>query len=90
MGSSERADAVQVTEGPGGREGGKQQMGRGSHRCRIPEHENTGENTDWAGTKGKCVAWKGTGMGHCLSNIQESKSCENVSPSANNLQHHSE
>lgn len=45
-----------------------------------------GESTDGAGTKGECVAGKETSMGHCLSNTQESKSCENVALSANNWQ----
>lgn len=49
-----------------------------------------GEGTDWAGTKGECVAGKGTGMGHCLSNTQEGKSYENVALSANDLQRVSE
>lgn len=43
-----------------------------------------GESTDWAGTKGECVAGKGTSMGHWLSNTQEGKSCENVVLPANN------
>lgn len=45
-----------------------------------------GESTDWAGTKGECVAGKGTSMGHWLSNTQEGKSCENVVLPANNWQ----
>lgn len=65
-------------------------MGRSSCGGRAPEHENTAGSTNLAGTKGKCVAAKGTGMGHCLSNAQERKSCENVAPSANHLQRDSE
>lgn len=45
-----------------------------------------GESTDWAGTKGECVAGKRTSMGHWLSNTQEGKSCENVVLPANNWQ----
>lgn len=50
----------------------------------FPSMRTLGESTDWAGTKGECVAGKGTSMGHWLSNTQEGKSCENVVLPANN------
>lgn len=72
--SSEKAGAAQVMgEGNTSREGAAVEAETLSTRMR-------GEGTDWAGTKGECVAARGTGMGHCLSNPQESKSCENVAP----------
>lgn len=79
MGPSERAAAVQVT----GREtvDGKRQLQKQQFLSM-----RTRDSTDWAGTKGVCVAAKGTGMGHCLSTTQERKSCENAAPSANHLQ----
>lgn len=67
------ADPVQVKEE-------KQCMERGGWKCSVAEHEST----DWAGTKGQCVAGKGTSMGHWLSNTQEGKSCENGVLPANN------
>lgn len=52
----------------------------------FPSMRTLREGTDWAGTKGECVAGKGTSMGHWLSNTQEGKSCENVVLPANNWQ----
>lgn len=72
--SSEKAGAAQVME-----EGNTRREGAAVEAETLSTRTH-GEGTDWAGTKGECVASRGTGMGHCLSNPQESKSCENVAP----------